>query len=73
MRRDEVLAMFQREKSVEKIPSKVRFYGGIQSNILAQAVNYCFDTGIVATFKDLDDMFSDNSEEKDCKDKRANL
>lgn len=54
MRKDEVLAMFQGEKKAEKTPSKAWFYGGIQSNVLAQVVNHCFDTDMVATFKDLD-------------------
>lgn len=56
MYKNEVLAMFQQEKKAQKFDNNRRFYGSEESKIIAQVVRYCFDTGEVAKFKDLDSI-----------------
>lgn len=59
MYKNEVLAIFQQEKNTQRFnnsSNNSRIYGRDECNIIAQVINYCFDTGQVATFKDLDQI-----------------
>lgn len=53
MRKDETLAIFQREKKVQKLAGNSKFYRDNASRIIAQVVNFCFETETVAKFKDI--------------------
>lgn len=53
MYNNEDLGKFKQEAKDQKFEGNRRFYGGAESSIIAQVIRYCFDTGEVAKFKDL--------------------